>query len=127
MAKPFYQKFDVPEGLDTDALKLLEKVAKKNDSFIRKGTNETTKAIERSNAKLVFIALDVDPPEIVGYLPLLCEDKKVPYIYVQGKKDLGTSCGLEINMASCVITDFGEYEKDGENIAKRCKELAKIN
>jgi len=127
MAKPFYQKFDVPDGLDTDALKLLEKVAKKNDKFVRRGTNETTKAIERSTAKLVFISLDVDPAEIVGYLPLLCEDKKVPYVYVQTRKDLGKHCGLEINMASCALTNFADFEKDGENIAKRCKELAKIN
>ena len=127
MAKPFYQKFDVPDGLDTDSLKLLEKVAKKNDKFVRKGTNETTKAIERSTAKLVYISLDVDPAEIVGYLPLLCEDKKVPYVYIQSKKDLGKCCGLEINMASCAITSFADSDKDGENIAKRCKELAKIN
>ena len=117
----------MPDGLDTDSLKLLEKVAKKNETFVRKGTNETTKAIERSSAKLVFIALDVDPAEIVGYLPLLCEDKKVPYVFVQSKKDLGSSCGLEINMASCAITNFSDFDKDGENIAKRCKELAKIN
>lgn len=127
MAKPFYQKFDMPDGLDTDALKLLEKVSKKNDKFVRKGTNETTKAIERSNAKLVYISLDVDPAEIVGYLPLLCEDKKIPYVYINHKKDLGKSCQLEINMASCAINNFADLEKDGENIASRCKELAKIN
>jgi len=127
MAKPFYQRFDVPEGLDSDALKLLEKVRKKDDRIVRKGTNETTKAIERSNAKLVLIALDVDPAEIVGHIPLLCEEKRIPYVYVESKKDLGKSCGLEITVASCAIATFGDYEKDGENIAKRCKELAKIN
>ena len=53
MAKPFYQRFDVPSGLDSDALSLVEKVRKKDDKIVRKGTNEATKAIERSTAKLV--------------------------------------------------------------------------
>jgi large subunit ribosomal protein L7Ae len=127
MAKPFYQRFDVPSGLDTDALSLLEKVRKKDDRIVRKGTNEATKAIERSSAKLVLIALDVDPAEIVGHIPLLCEDKKIPYVYVESKKTLGKSCGLDISVASAALASFADYDKDGDNIAKRCKELAKIS
>ena len=127
MAKPFYQRFDVPSGLDSDALALVEKVRKKDDRVVRKGTNEATKAIERSSAKLVLIALDVDPAEIVGHLPLLCEEKKMPYVYVESKKTLGKSCGLDISVASAALASFTDYDKDGDNIAKRCKELAKIS
>jgi len=39
---------------------------------LRKGTNETTKAIERGIAKLVVIAEDVEPPQVVAHLPILC-------------------------------------------------------
>ena len=37
------------------------------------GNDETTKAIERGNSKLVVIAEDVEPPEVVAHLPILCE------------------------------------------------------
>ena len=55
---------------------------------IRRGTNETTKAIERGIAKLVIIAEDVTPPEVVAHLPLLCEEKKIPFIFVPTKEDV---------------------------------------
>ena len=84
MSKPFYVNYDQPEGLASDALALLETVSA-DPANIRKGTNETTKSIERSEAKLVFIALDVDPPEIVAHLPLLCKDKKIAYLYINSK------------------------------------------
>lgn len=126
MAKPFYQRFDQPDGLSNDALRLLEKVSNRDERSVRKGTNETTKAIERSTAKLVYIALDVQPPEIVGHIPLLCEEKKIAYLYIPTKKDLGKSSGLEVSVASSALTSFVEYEKDGNKIVERSKELANI-
>ena len=47
---------------------------------IKKGTNEVTKAIERGTAKLVLIAEDVDPPEVVAHLPHICKDKNILYL-----------------------------------------------
>ncbi len=78
---------------------------------LKRGTNETTKAVERGQAKLVYIALDVDPPEIVAHLPLLCQERKVPYIFVPSKKELGARAGLEVAAASVAIIDPGEGEK----------------
>jgi U4/U6 small nuclear ribonucleoprotein SNU13 len=42
---------------------------------LKKGANETTKALNRGMAGLVIIAADTQPLEIVLHLPLLCEDK----------------------------------------------------
>ncbi len=125
MSKPFYVNFDQPEGLDNDALALLENVSS-DQANIRKGTNETTKSIERGEAKLVFIALDVDPPEIVAHLPLLCKDKKIPYLYVVSKDELGKACNLGVKTASCSIVNEGEVKAKIDNLAVRIKELAGI-
>ncbi len=125
MSKPFYVNFDQPEGLDSDALALLENVSA-DPANIRKGTNETTKSIERSEAKLVFIALDVDPPEIVAHLPLLCKDKKIAYLYISSKEELGKACNLGVRTASCSIINEGEVKAKIDNIAARIKELAGI-
>jgi len=125
MSKPFYVNYEQPDGLENDALAILETVS--NDpTNIRKGTNETTKSIERGEAKLVFIALDVDPPEIVAHLPLLCKDKKIPYIYVSTKENLGKACNLGVKTASCAIYREGEAKAKIDNLAARVKELAGI-
>lgn len=86
---------------------------------IRKGTNEVTKSIERGVAKLVVIAEDVDPPQVVAHLPILCEERRVPYIYVPSKRELGRASGLDVAAAAVAIVDSGEASKAlGEMIAQ---------
>jgi large subunit ribosomal protein L7Ae len=123
MTKPPYQKFDVPEELAKKALEAL-RIARETGK-IRKGTNETTKAVERGQAKLVLIALDVDPPEIVMHLPGLCEEKGVPYIYVPSKQELGKAAGIEVAAASAAIIDPGKAKDLVAEIAKAVEELKK--
>ena len=122
MSKPFYVKFDVPSDLAEKAYEALRK-ARESGGKIKKGTNETTKAVERGLAKLVLIAEDVDPPEIVAHLPLLCEEKKVPYIYVPSKKKLGEAAGIEVAAASACIIDAGEAKPIIDDIVAKVNEL----
>lgn len=105
-SKPFYVKFEVPKEL-ADAVSELLKISKETGK-IKKGTNETTKAVERGVAKLVVIAQNVEPPEIVAHLPLLCEERKTPYVYLQDKKTLGEAIGLGVQAASACILDPGD-------------------
>lgn len=111
MAKA-YINYSVPKELSDKVLELLETV--KNSGKIRRGTNETTKAVEKSAAKLVIIAGDVDPEEIVMHLPALCDEKKVPYVFVPTKQELGRATGIDVPMAAAAIVDAGE----GKNILK---------
>ena len=121
MSKPFYVRFEVPEDL---AEKVYEAVSKARETGkIKKGTNETTKACERGIAKLVVIAEDVDPPEIVAHLPILCDEKKIPYVYVPSKKRLGEAAGIEVQAASVAIIDPGEAEALVKEIIDKVKEL----
>ena len=92
---------------------------------IRKGTNETTKAVDRGQAKLVAIALDVDPPEIVMHLPALCEEKGVKYVYVSSKQKLGQACGINTQAASAAIIEPGEGKQLMDEIIKAVDELLK--
>jgi large subunit ribosomal protein L7Ae len=118
-----YVKFATPAEL---AQKAYEAVATaKKTGAIKKGTNETTKSVERGLAKLVVIAEDVDPEEVVLHLPQLCEEKKIPYIYVPSKKDLGKAAGLEVNCASVSIENPGEAAKVVEEIVSKLATIAK--
>ncbi len=91
MAKS-YVKFQTPADVQAKVLQAIE-LARQSGS-VRKGTNETTKSVERGNSKLVVIAEDVDPEEIVMHLPSLCEEKRIPFVFVASKKDLGSAAGL---------------------------------
>jgi ribosomal protein eL8 len=92
---------------------------------IKKGTNETTKAVDRGQAKLVAIALDVDPPEIVMHLPALCEEKGVVYVYVSSKQRLGQACGIQVQAASAAVLEPGEGKDHLNEITKAVNELLK--
>ncbi|HME51879.1 MAG TPA: 50S ribosomal protein L7Ae [Candidatus Lokiarchaeia archaeon] len=113
-----------PKETQTEALEILAEVLKSGGK-VRKGTNETTKAIERKQAKLVFIAGNVNPPEIVYYLPPLCDEKQVPYIFIDDKKDLGTALGLEkISSAAAAIVEEGKLKDRVATIVERLSKLA---
>jgi large subunit ribosomal protein L7Ae len=57
--------------------------------FIKYGLNHITDLVETKKAKLVVIAHDVDPIELVVWLPALCRKLNVPYVIVKGKARLG--------------------------------------
>lgn len=95
----------------------------RNTGSISKGVNETTKSIERGEAKLVVIAEDVEPEEIVMHLPLLCEEKSVPYTYVPLKMELGKAAGIGVPTSSVSITEEGDSGNIVTEIADKAKEL----
>ena len=106
MSKPFYVKYEVPKEIVDAAYEALTIASK--SGVVRKGTNEATKAVERSQAKLVVIAEDVDPPEVVAHLPLLCEERKIPYVFVPNKDKLGNAIGIDVPCAAACILKEGE-------------------
>src|SRR5512139_1173591 len=98
MSKPFYVKYEAPKEIVDAAYEALQIASK--SGIVRKGTNEATKAVERAQARLIVIAEDVDPPEVVAHLPLLCEERKIPYIFVPSKAKIGTAIGIDVPSAS---------------------------
>jgi len=106
MARPIYVRFETPSDLADKALQLVQ-VASETGK-IRVGTNEVTKSSERAEAKLVIMAEDVDPVEILIHVPMLCEEKRIPYLYVPKKQRLGQSAGLSKSAASVAVVEAGE-------------------
>ncbi len=102
-----YIKFEAPESLEKETLDFVENSYRSGK--IKKGTNEVVKSIDRGEAKLIVIAEDVSPADVVFYLPTLCDERKVPYTYVKNKNDLGIKVGIA-SAASIAIVDFGKNE-----------------
>ncbi len=104
----------------TDDAKILEAIEiARSTGKIRKGANETTKAIEKGQAKLVVYADDVSPKEVVMHLPLLCKDKNVPCKSVARKEDLGAAAGLAVPTAAVAIVKEGDAKAAIEEISRR--------
>jgi large subunit ribosomal protein L7Ae len=121
MSKPFYVKYEVSKEIADAAYEALQIASK--TGIVRKGTNETTKAIERAQAKLVIIAEDVDPPEVVAHLPLLCEERKIPYIFVPNKEKIGNAAGIDVPAASVCIIKEGDATGLVKEIVARIEQM----
>jgi ribosomal protein eL8 len=102
-------KFDLPKELADKVIQILQDI--KSSGKIRKGTNETTKSVERNEAKFVAIAADVNPVEIVMHIPMLCDEKKIPYAWVPTKADLGAAAGLPVGTSAIAVANAGEASK----------------
>jgi large subunit ribosomal protein L7Ae len=120
MAKGF-GKFEVPDEIQNKALEALELA--RDTGKIKKGSNEATKAIERGTALLVLIGSDVQPEEVIMHLPALCDEKKVPYLFVKRQNDIGAASGLDVGSAAAAITKPGKAKEIIDDIAKKVAEL----
>jgi large subunit ribosomal protein L7Ae len=114
---PSYVKFETPKEVVDGVLEALS--VAKDSGRIRKGINETTKSIERKAAKLVVIASDVEPEEIVIHIPMLCEEKGIPYVYVPTKVELGKAVGIPVPTSTIALEDAGGANEILNNVLKR--------
>jgi len=71
---------------------------------LKKGANEATKTLNRGISEIIILAADTAPLAILLHLPLLCEDKNVPYVYVPSKTALGRACGVSRAVIATSIT-----------------------
>ncbi|KAL7270207.1 RNA binding protein snu13 [Rhizina undulata] len=81
---------------------------------LKKGANEATKTLNRGISEFIVLAADTAPLEIVLHLPLLCEDKNVPYVFVPSKIALGRACGVSRAVISASVTSNEASELQGQ-------------
>lgn len=95
--------------------KKLHKLVKKASQakFVKRGVKEVVKAIRKGEKGLCVIAGDISPVDVITHLPIMCEDREIPYIYVPSKHDLGAAACTK-RPTSCILVNpgkgFGEME-----------------
>jgi large subunit ribosomal protein L7Ae len=94
---------------------------------VKYGLNHVTALVESKKAKLVVIAHDVDPLELVVWLPTLCRKLDVPYCIVKGKARLGTLVHKKTAAAVCLVDTRKEDKNELANIAQVAKDLYNNN
>jgi len=120
----------MPETREAKKARLMEMAQAKKDGqetktkkpqVLKYGLNHVTTLIENKTAKLVVIAHDVEPIELVCWLPALCRKKEVPYCIIKGKGRLGQLVGKK--SASCVAftSVSNEDKKDLDTLANNFK------
>merc|ERR1711903_69181 len=88
--------------LASSILDLVQQAA--NYKQLKKGANEATKTLNRGISEVIVMAADAEPLEILLHLPLLCEDKNVPYVFVRSKQGLGRATGVSRPVIACSVT-----------------------
>jgi len=92
--------------------------------------NHVTQLVEENRAKLVVIAHDVDPIEMVIFLPTLCRKSGVPYCFVRGKANLGKL--VHQKNATCLALtevqkeDFQDFETLSQTFDKQYNQNEKL-
>lgn len=112
-----------PADLNDQLLDLVERGTQY--AQVKKGANEATKALNRGIAEIIILTADTEPLEILLHLPLLCEEKNVPYVFVASKAALGRACGISRPViAVSVITN--ENKELAEKIKSIKQEIDKL-
>ena len=53
------------------------------------------------------------------HLPVLCEEKKIPYVYVQSKMELGRAAGIDVPSAAISLVEVGEGKELLKEVLKK--------
>ncbi|KAK3036414.1 hypothetical protein RJ639_030013 [Escallonia herrerae] len=93
----------------------------KKPIVVKYGLNHVTYLIEQKKAQLVVIAHDVDPIELVVWLPALCRKLEIPYCIVKGKARLGTIVHKKTASVLCLTTVKNEDKMEFSKILEAIK------
>lgn len=106
------------DEVKTEVLNVLQEVVA-GGGKVRAGVNEVTKTIQKGNAKLVIIAEDVNPPELISHLPKLAKEKGISLAYVSSKDALGRAAGKRVSASSVAVIDPGNAKAKFEQLLSK--------
>ena len=108
-------RFETPTEVSD---KIYEMIQSNSNGRIKKGSNEVTKTAERGTAQFIVLAEDVNPPELLAHIPLICAEKGIPYGYVPSQEFLAKEAGMPggVKTASLALLEVskGAQEKFNE-------------
>ncbi|XP_029957353.1 H/ACA ribonucleoprotein complex subunit 2-like protein [Salarias fasciatus] len=103
--------------------KCVKKAAKLKN--IRRGVKEVQKFINKGEKGLVVLAGDTLPIDVYCHLPVLCEDRNLPYAYIPSKVDLGSSAGSKRPTCVILIKPHQDYQEAYDECADEMSSLPK--
>ncbi|XP_071426328.1 H/ACA ribonucleoprotein complex subunit 2 [Pithys albifrons albifrons] len=89
--------------------KCIRKAAKHKQ--IRRGVKEVQKFINKGEKGIAVLAGDTLPIDVYCHIPIMCEDRNLPYAYVPSKSDLGAAAGSKRPTCVIMIKPHEEYQE----------------
>ena len=104
------------------------KVVKKacQAKYVKRGVKEVVKALRKGEKGMCIIAGDISPMDVICHLPIMCEDRSIPYIYIPSKHDLGGASGTK-RPTSCVLINPKKGFSEMDTYDKLIGEIKKNN
>lgn len=104
IAKPM-----APKKLTKKIYKCIKK-ASKHKTYLRNGLKDVQKHLRKGEKGLVVFAGDVYPIEIMCHLPIVCEDKSIPYCFTPSRLDIGTAMGVKHGSLMVLVKEHAAYK-----------------
>ncbi|TWW75239.1 H/ACA ribonucleoprotein complex subunit 2-like protein [Takifugu flavidus] len=92
---------------------------------IRRGVKEVQKFINKGEKGIVVLAGDTLPIEVYCHLPVMCEDRNLPYAYIPSKVDLGSSAGSKRPTCVILIKPHEDYQDSYNECLEEVSSLPK--
>ncbi|XP_006873503.1 PREDICTED: H/ACA ribonucleoprotein complex subunit 2 [Chrysochloris asiatica] len=89
--------------------KCIKKAVKQKQ--IRRGVKEVQKFINKGEKGIMVLAGDTLPVEVYCHLPVMCEDRNLPYVYIPSKTDLGAAAGSKRPTCVIMVKPHEEYQE----------------
>lgn len=107
--------------------KKAHKLVKKASSVkhIRRGVKEVIKGIRKGEKGLAILAGDIYPLDVISHIPILLEEKEIPYIFVPSKQDLGAAASTK-RPTSVVLVKEPNKEFDGQDLYDTLSKEARL-
>jgi ribosomal protein L7Ae-like RNA K-turn-binding protein len=90
---------------------------------IQRGVKDVVKSIRKGETGFVVLAGDVSPLDVITHIPVYCEDRSVPYVYVPSKRDLGRSSQTKRPTSVVLVKKHKDFEDHYEKCYKELKDL----
>lgn len=107
--------------------KKIHKLVKKASSVkhIRRGVKELVKGVRKGESGLAILAGDIYPLDVISHLPVLLEEKKIPYLFVPSKQDLGAAASTKRPTSCVLIRTPKSKDFDGQDLYEALTKEAK--
>ena len=104
--------FETPQDVQEQVYELVKSLGKDGKGRLKKGANEVTKSAERGTAQMIVMAENVNPGELLAHIPMICQEKEIPFIYVEDQSYLAEAAGMSNGTRTAAIAVM-QVEKEG--------------
>ncbi|KYQ46223.1 H/ACA ribonucleoprotein complex subunit 2-like protein [Trachymyrmex zeteki] len=112
-----------PKKLTKKIYKCIKK-ASKHKTYLRNGLKDVQKHLRKGETGLVVFAGDVHPIDIMCHLPIVCEDKNIPYCFTPSRMDIGAAMNMKRGSLMVLVKEHPDYKELYDEIKATMKTLS---